>query len=162
MHWASWPTALAVATRYVTVSDSIRDLAVHYTDLGVHGDDLAVHHTDLGVHDGPIWVSTMLRSGCPRWTDARTYACKHRHGTNGRADSDDSDTDAGVADDDGDGREHNGDSEEADGHHGGHSGQVSHAGKHEDKNAADIAAIDCSEVPSTDDSPAMSPIDAGP
>jgi hypothetical protein len=56
MHRASWPTALAVATRYVTVSDSIRDLAVHYTDLGVHGDDLAVHHTDLGVHDGPIWV----------------------------------------------------------------------------------------------------------
>src|SRR4051812_2963924 len=71
MHRASWPTAVAVATPYVTVSDSIRDLAVHDADLGVHGRDLPVHDTDLGVHDGPIWVSTMLRSRCPRWADAR-------------------------------------------------------------------------------------------
>jgi hypothetical protein len=54
MHRASWPTALAVATRYVTVSASICDLAVHYAERGVNVGDLSVH-------DRPSWVSTTAR-----------------------------------------------------------------------------------------------------
>jgi hypothetical protein len=34
--------------------------------------DAGGHDADVGDHNRPIWVTTMLRSTCPRWAETRT------------------------------------------------------------------------------------------